>query len=79
MLHGFGRLIAGTTGKFLNPFSGLGKVIFFLSLLASLWFFNSSFYVLFTYSIILSLAVAFIVTFIFEFIYNLIRNKSSLR
>lgn len=66
------------TGNFLSSFSGLGKLVFFVTLIVAFFKVDSSFHVFYFYSAIIALGIAFIVAFVFEIIYGLFRNKSNL-
>ncbi len=64
--------------SFFSSISGLGKVVFFLSLAITiliLWNYKVVFYYHLPF---LLLGIPFAATYLFEFIYNLIRNKSNL-
>ncbi|MBI9031183.1 hypothetical protein JEZ13_04120 [bacterium] len=63
------------TNIFLNSISKFGVIVFFITVIVSLWLLLNHSFFLRHYAIYTSLAIAFVVTFIFELIYNLIRNK----
>lgn len=75
------RLLRGTgIGNFLSSLSKLGLIVFFVTVVISLWILVGKYGLIFMYgfSIYASLGISFVVTIIFEIIYGLFSNKSNL-
>lgn len=78
--HSFLSSVIGSDGGnrvFLSSISGMAKLIFVLTFIASLWLMLDNFGV-FHFMILMSLGISLVITFIFELVYQLFRNKSNL-
>lgn len=77
----FGSRNSGGIDTFLSSLSKLGIVVFFVTVVISLWLLAGKFGLIFLYgfAIYASLGIAFLVTLIFEFIYRLFRGGSNLQ